>query len=762
MDLKNSDSQAPPLQCATADVSKSLAVPKRLGARVSERQLQWIYPSLLIVVIAWVANYLHFNSFGFYEDDWYFCAPPFLLPSSTWFAHMLGGVRQFVVGRPLQIVSLYLGGYLGAVSSSIELMYMIAFALFAVSALLNYAVLRLRFPILFSTVASILFVLSPLITIKQFLNGEFSLGPAFICLFVAILLRSKGRVILAYISASLLLVLYEPIFCLFLMAPFFQKGKDRNRLRSVAVHFVACSSIFVIYIVVRHFLSEERLANLPEGPGRTLLNVFLYDAFFCISSLKTYVYALYVGLREISLEAVFYCGLLFIPAIVVLLRSPWTSYALQPFKKTSFSRARLVWWMQNGIGSGILLTALGYLFAYFHLYRDWTFPLSGRDTRASAGAVFGHTILLAAAIVLFLNAFRRPILRVVAHAIVIAGLSMLFCYSFVVQRDYTNAWKEQQSFLAQLIMLSPDVEPDSLFIVRGDWIEEPLFPKNSRRPSIGSQKHGLQVSVRSMFGWDTSPQILYVYTDDWKNYLSLKKGKLYWKQASFPGGWGVSTSEPITPGHIILLAERRNGTLARLDTQVQLENTPIIQIAPPVQGRPESKWAAMAASSLFPKVVPEVVSSAVMVTAADQPFAIVQPVTKGLSARMAVKFPAVETPAVVNLGDPLLTTGRPGAGDVISVRYYGHNTLRARIDHWGYPPVESEWMSYDPGTLYSIKMEMTDSISVMIGNSVHATVKMKAYPTAKSEVFFGKNPIGGGTTKEHFAGEISNTQAQIP
>src|SRR5688572_11828320 len=30
------------------------------------------YPLILIVAVAWFANFLHFTSFGYYEDDWYY------------------------------------------------------------------------------------------------------------------------------------------------------------------------------------------------------------------------------------------------------------------------------------------------------------------------------------------------------------------------------------------------------------------------------------------------------------------------------------------------------------------------------------------------------------------------------------------------------------------------------------------------------------------------------------------------------------------
>src|SRR5687768_2042863 len=70
------------------------------------RRRNW-YSRGLIIIVAWIANYLHFTSFGLYEDDWYYSGVPFILSAKTWFFESLW--FQLInpaasVGRPLQLI----------------------------------------------------------------------------------------------------------------------------------------------------------------------------------------------------------------------------------------------------------------------------------------------------------------------------------------------------------------------------------------------------------------------------------------------------------------------------------------------------------------------------------------------------------------------------------------------------------------------------------------------------------------------------------
>ena len=733
----------------------------------ARRALRWNYALALALAAAWIGNFLHLSQFGFYEDDWYFFATPYMLPADGWFAQMFAAMRQFVVGRPLQSFLMYVSGYCGALVSSIQILYILAFLAYAAAAVMMYYLLRRRFPSLFCALSVLLFVLSPLTTIRQFLNGQLTTGPAFIFVFGAMLWYPRRKP-LSYLTASLALVTYESIFFLFLAAPFFEKSSGGRRVRRAGLHLAVIAALTAAYLFVRSALAEPRIMEISQGPVGTMAGMLLYDLFFTASSWKPYVYAMYVGVRELSLEAALYGTAFWIPALIALLHSRAGRAALKPFGARHFGAARRRWWLWNGVSAGLLLTMLGYALSYAQLYRDWTYPLSGRDTRASSAASFGSSMLVSALLILLIASFQTPRLRAAARVACLLFFCGIFSYSLVIQTDYIHAWEHQKSLLTQTMMLSPDVHRDTLFIVESPWFGEPLFPREGllRRPSIGFQRHGLEVSLETMFGWQQAPRIFFTYSGEWRNYLKfLPDGHLHWTQTSFPGGWRRDPAEPITPGHIIVLTERPDGTVIRDATPVTVENRTVTQILEPSPGiKPLSRWPSMSASPLLRAVIAPFVSTAVMVNTEEWPFLPTRPVRKGtaMQARLAIKFPAVAVPEKINLGDPLLTTGRTGFGDVVSVRYFGNNNLRARIDHWGTPATESELIHYDPDKVYIVEVTMGDSIVVEIDGSVAAEHLGKPYPTTREQVVFGRNPIGGRTTKDTFAGKLLSAMSEKP
>jgi len=103
---------------------------------------------------------------GLYEDDWFSVGHPFLVSFKDW---MLGALpiqfrAPYFLGRPLQTVFEFGLAEAGALTKSLSVDYLVAYALFVFSALLAYEVLRRRFSTLLSTLTAILFVLTPLHT----------------------------------------------------------------------------------------------------------------------------------------------------------------------------------------------------------------------------------------------------------------------------------------------------------------------------------------------------------------------------------------------------------------------------------------------------------------------------------------------------------------------------------------------------------------------------------------------------------------------
>jgi len=546
------------------------AVPTPDLARQKEHRWQAWYNVSLVWIVAWVANYLHFTRYGLYEDDWYFSGYPFFVDFKSWMVGALfGEIKNSSVGRPLQLGLAYVFGEIGAAANSISLDYCIAFLCLAVSATLMYVVLRHRFSSLVSTLAALLFVITPLHTLRQFLNGEYTFGPGFILIFGAMLLYRRGHRVWSYFVASLCLVTYESIYFLFLGAPLLERTAPlRGRRREWLIHLAVCVATVGVYFWARKVLvMEERVGALPSG-GRLLWPVLHSWLFGTLASFVPYVYGL-LKAPEAGLEAwVFLVPFWALLAGLFYLSGPRMS---APNRAAGF-------WQQTAIA--LSFVALGYVVSYFFfLETNPSLHLVERESRISVAASFGSSLLVALWLAGVIHAAGAGLRRIAAYVCVVVFLSGLFLYSFVVQDDYAKDWTKQREEAQQVISLTPDVQPDTLIVLK---LKVPdvssLRFGGSRRPSIGLEKYLYERMFQRLFGGDHPwPELMVVYSDDWTNYLKRDPdGLMNWKQPIFPGRWNP-VSRRFLPGRLIVIQEAESGRLIRKPDSILVDGTQIVQ-----------------------------------------------------------------------------------------------------------------------------------------------------------------------------------------
>jgi hypothetical protein len=485
------------------------------------------------------------------------------------FRAILPAMKSFFQGRPMIYFFETVFGYTD--KSSTTLPYIVLFILFAVTTLLFYRVLRMRFPHLFCVIVALFFILSPLTTVRQNLMIEFAMGPAFICVLSAILVRRRHPII-SYFLAIVALLTYESIFLLFLAAPLFERGRlRRKKLTAVAVHLSACVLIVIGSVMLRRVIGEERVVTATAvGPTVLLGRTLALDLYSSVRCFVTYWYAAWVSWRASSLEPLIYLGGFYIWGLMVLLipRSV-------PWRQTSGSRrlqvARRTWWLRNGGILSLVLISIGYLTIYFQAFGG---PISfaGRETRFSMSAVPGSCMFIGSVFMLLMLTVR-PWLRWITLVLVMSVLSISFIYSFVIQDDYVRAWDYQRDFLSQVILLTPDLELDGVIVVRTSGYPQPGFGPEDRIASIGWMRFGLQVSLKCLGNWSTSPEIIFVSTDSWKDHIRFgSDGRLHWAPRE-----SGSVSQFIIPGRVIVLDEHTDGLLSRSDDPVIVEGRLIIE-----------------------------------------------------------------------------------------------------------------------------------------------------------------------------------------
>ncbi len=131
--------------------------------------------------------------------------------------------------------------------------------------------------------------------------------------------------------------------------------------------------------------------------------------------------------------------------------------------------------------------------------------------------------------------------------------------------------------------------------------------------------------------------------------------------------------------------------------------------------------------------------------------------------RLRVKFP----PFRAQVGQPLIATGRAGAGDLFYVFYAGPNRLRFGHDAWNFPGYETADFFYDPDTEHTVEVELGSLRPAATAAELHrggarlrvrldgrevADVARPFNAARATEVFIGHNGIGASTSEVNFGG----------
>lgn len=135
-------------------------------------------------------------------------------------------------------------------------------------------------------------------------------------------------------------------------------------------------------------------------------------------------------------------------------------------------------------------------------------------------------------------------------------------------------------------------------------------------------------------------------------------------------------------------------------------------------------------------------------------------------------------PQALGHHEPLLTTGRTGAGDIVYAIYEDAGHVRIGFDHWAYGgPVSAPiavdyriphelWISMGAlfpaqgdsaawkGCAPSLRHSLASTLTVVLDGKVVLSAPASNYPTRPGEVVAGANRIGGSTCEAEFTGAI--------
>ena len=130
---------------------------------------------------------------------------------------------------------------------------------------------------------------------------------------------------------------------------------------------------------------------------------------------------------------------------------------------------------------------------------------------------------------------------------------------------------------------------------------------------------------------------------------------------------------------------------------------------------------------------------------------------------------SVEFPSAPSIGsaEPLITTGRPGAGDLFYVRYLADQRIVLSYDCWGHGGPSSPPLAIVPGSRHSLVIELP-SLAAVPGNIAQASERLRVvfdgtvvldakvdfYQRRAQRAYFGRNPLGGTSAGPLFHGQL--------
>jgi hypothetical protein len=504
---------------------------------------------ILFCLLSILCKYLYVFNFGLYEDDWFYFPAAFSAPPLV--EEVISDFLTFNIGRPLQVGMMHVAQLLIYLTQSLVATYLIGGLLYVFGIYLICKLFCTRFGVVGAVTICSFSLLSPLLSVTQFLNGVYGFSLALILVAIAINCYIKGSTyrLFSYAFAFLTLCTYELYFLLFLLAPFykiqFSEVYNSRKLRLDAiVHLVFFLSTFVIYYLIRDYFDQRTISTVENSSlGFDLIYKVLKQNFSTFSnSFGVYIFT---WKKIISHNLYVYIGILFSVIFYCLLFI--FKYDL---KNLTIFRGRE--WFDNLL-FGLVLLFISYAFSFFVAGDNPTSPaFTSRESRISVAAIFGWSILVFQVFYIVRGLLLAPLINnnygksAINLFVCVLFFSPLITYSLVIQKEYSQVWELRKDLLKQIILLTPDATNHTaiVMVTHGhQYLNPPM--------AIGQQPHDWGFLIENLFTWKNKnsktgassendvlntdkPFIAIVHCDDWREKIYIVNNTNHLKCIGYP------------------------------------------------------------------------------------------------------------------------------------------------------------------------------------------------------------------------------------
>ncbi len=519
----------------------------------------------LFALLVWIAYYFHFPKFGLYEDDYWFIGIPANTPLKELMEMMINHFFDFQNnhGRYISVFLPWLLAFLNFKIGGLWFTYFFGIILVALNVFLFHIIIKSRFPAELAFFAALVFLFFPADTTKALLVHIYQLQISVLFLMVAGVFWIRSKKWVSYIFATSCLLMYESPFLPFILFPLLDEVSFTKKFFiNLIKHLLIVSIIVIIVFVTRKLLGESRVDGLTllETSKRVLLSITGGPLVTLYSLLRSP----YLALSEINYTSpyIFASFLLLFPCIWLInsrfiddqhrfIHLPLTSKYL----KAAVDINPVLINALKGIGVGILMAMVGYLFSVTH-YPPTT--LNGRMTSVHLAATFGIALFTGSFFYLILFILKKKF-RFAFSVLLSLNFALLSGYGALIQKDYIIGWELQKDLMGQVLEKCPDVEDGTVIF---------LSPENLQNPkNVIAYSWALPIIFENLYyfppQWDRPPKIT-LYNEFYVN-LDIDSNSKFYFEPRYRFLYENDTIVYLQQNNIIFM-EKADGKYSRIDT----------------------------------------------------------------------------------------------------------------------------------------------------------------------------------------------------
>ena len=527
---------------------------------------------VFLAATIWVAHFLYSGTFGYYEDDYAHITPALSWNWTILTNQLIWVFEVWPQGRPLnfflpQFFSLF-SNRLGGLGCT----YILAFVIQTINVTLFYSLVKQVSSQSIAVLGALAFCLFPANTTHSFLVHAFHLQTSLTFLLLACKLYLSDKRNLSYLIIPLTLLTYESPFMVFFAIPLFRNGFkwDRSSAYELGRHAVILLGMLLVISIIRIVTGEGRIAEVGisirsgiEVPIKILVAIF-------IGPLASLAFFFYGPIRSIT-QWNWEIGVIFLASLVAFV-PVFRRLAVASSKEESVTQVPLSFYpgmFQRVVKSwvcyfnpsrvvvvGISMLCLSYTLSFTHFPPlAWT----GRGTSVHLAATFGGSLIFAYACSWMLSIADRYRLRKYAVVALALYFALLLSYRVVIQLDFKQAWKNQQSFWTVVVEKLPDLEDETIIFVTDKGLD--------KTRAILTHSWADPIILMQIFQFPTSwknPPRLFIVPVDLSSFLIRQGDQIKWQVpvATWGSHWEV------LPNTNVILVEMEEGKLVRRDGSI--------------------------------------------------------------------------------------------------------------------------------------------------------------------------------------------------